>query len=310
MLNDNDIQFNDASAADLSVITEIINECITIADALSASRKLLAEHQENLTFNEPILEASIFVEQAFDKTSMQLITQSGEKLCDSAKKALSTMLSKRISGVPVAYIVGHQPFWTLNLKVSEQTLIPRADSEIIVETAVSLLLVKDASILDLGTGTGAIALAIKSECPQWSVTGCDFKSEIVELANANARLNQLKVDFFLSDWFSAVPETKRFDLIVSNPPYIEASSSWLQQGDVRFEPDSALTSGVDGLDDIRHIILRASQFLNAAGYLLLEHGHEQAEVIQELLHEAGYKEVTTNKDLSGLDRATLGRWMF
>ena len=309
MLTENELPFNGASAAHVNVITESINECITIADALSASRKLLAEYQENLTFNEPILEASIFVEQAFDKTSLQLITLSDEKICDSAKELLSTMLSKRISGVPVAYIVGHQPFWTLNLKVSEQTLIPRADSEIIVETAVSLSLVKDASILDLGTGTGAIALAIKSECPQWSVSGCDFKSQIVELANANARSNQLKVDFFLSDWFSAIPVAKRFDLIVSNPPYVEASSSWLQQGDVRFEPDSALTSGVDGLDDIRHIILRAPHFLNTAGYLLLEHGHEQAEVIQELLREAGYEEVTTNKDLSGLDRATLGRWI-
>ena len=309
MLNDNEIKFNGASPAYVSVIIDSINQCVTIADALSASRKLLAEHQENLTFNEPILEASIFVEQAFDKTSLQLITQSDETLCDSAKNVLSTMLSERISGVPVAYIVGHQPFWTLNLRVSTQTLIPRADSEIIVETAVFLPLSRAAKILDLGTGTGAIALAIKSECPHWNVTGCDFKSEIVELADENARLNQLKVNFFLSDWFSAVPATKRFDLIVSNPPYVEASSSWLQQGDVRFEPDSALTSGVDGLDDIRHIILCAPHFLNTAGYLLLEHGHEQAEVIQELLHEAGYTEVTTKKDLNGFDRATLGRWI-
>lgn len=309
MLTGDGRQFNVASTAHASDITDCINKCITVGDALSASRKLLAEQQENLAFNEPILEASIFVEQAFNKTSLQLITQSDERLCDDAKQLLSIMLSKRISGVPVAYIVGHQPFWTLNLRVSEQTLIPRADSEIIVETAVSLPLVKDASILDLGTGTGAIALAIKSERPQWSVSGCDFKSEIVELADANAGLNQLKVDFFLSDWFSAVPVTKRFDLIVSNPPYVETSSSWLQQGDVRFEPDSALTSGIDGLDDIRHIILRATHFLKTNGYLLLEHGHEQAEVIQELLHEAGYKAVTTTKDLSGLDRATLGRWM-
>ena len=309
MLNDNEIKFNGASSAYGSVINDSINQCVTIADALSASRKLLAEHQENLTFNEPILEASIFVEQAFDKTSLQLITQSDETLCDSAKNVLSTMLSERISGVPVAYIVGHQPFWTLNLRVSTQTLIPRADSEIIVETAVCLPLSRAAKILDLGTGTGAIALAIKSECPHWNVTGCDFKSEIVELADENARLNQLKVNFFLSDWFSAVPATKRFDLIVSNPPYVEASSSWLQQGDVRFEPDSALTSGVDGLDDIRHIILCAPHFLNTAAYLLLEHGHEQAEVIQELLHEAGYTEVTTKKDLNGFDRATLGRWI-
>lgn len=300
---------DDASKIHSGIINACISRCITIADALSASRKLLIEHQENLTFNTPTIEASIFVEQALDKTSLQLITQCDELLCENAKKRLSTMLSQRVGGFPVAYIVGHQPFWTLNLRVSEHTLIPRADSELVVETAIALPLVKDANILDLGTGTGAIALAIKSERPQWSVVGCDFKSEIVELADANACLNQLKVDFFLSDWFSAIPATKRFDLIVSNPPYVEAGSVWLQHGDVRFEPDSALTSGVDGLDDIRHIIFSAAHFLTADGYLLLEHGHEQAEMIQGLLYGAGFKEVKTKKDLNGLERATLGRWM-
>jgi len=308
MLTENSTQANDASEIHIGIVSACISRCITIADALSASRKLLVEHQENLTFNAPTIEASIFVEQALGKTSLQLITQSDELLCEKAKKRLSTMLSQRIAGIPVAYIVGHQPFWTLNLCVSEHTLIPRADSELVVESAITLPLKKNASILDLGTGTGAIALAIKSECPQWNVSGCDFKSEIVELADANAHLNQLRVDFFLSDWFSAVPATTRFDLIVSNPPYVEAGSVWLQQGDVRFEPDSALTSGVDGLDDIRHIILSAAHFLNADGFLLLEHGHEQAEMIQGLLHKAGYKEVETNKDLNGLDRMTLGRW--
>ena len=309
MHTENELQHTGASTKHGRAIADSISKCMTIADALAASRQILIEHQENLTFNAPILEASIFVEHAFDKTSMQLMTQSDEKICDSAKDQLTTMLSNRISGFPVAYIVGHQPFWTLNLKVSEHTLIPRADSEIIVETAVSLPLIKDANILDLGTGTGAIALAIKAECPHWSVLGCDFKREIVELAVANARLNHLNVEFFLSDWFAGVPTTKLYDLIVSNPPYVEAGSNWLQQGDVRFEPESALTSGADGLDDIRHIILHAPHFLNVNGYLLLEHGYEQTDMIQSLMQEAGFKEVTTNQDLSGLDRATLGRWM-
>ncbi len=302
-------QADDDSEIRNGIISAFISKCTTITDALSVSRKLLIEHQVNLTFNAPTIEASIFVEQALDKTSLQLIMQSDELLCENAKKRLSTMLSQRIGGFPVAYIVGHQPFWTLNLRVSEHTLIPRADSELVVETAIALPLVKDANVLDLGTGTGAIALAIKSERPQWSVAGCDFKSEIVELADANACLNQLKVEFFLSDWFSTVPATERFDLIVSNPPYVEAGSVWLQQGDVRFEPDSALTSGVDGLDDIRHIISSAAHFLTADGYLLLEHGHEQAEMIQGLLYGAGYKDVKTKKDLNGVERTTLGRWM-
>jgi release factor glutamine methyltransferase len=298
-----------ASETQASDLSARINSCQTITDALSASRKVLTEHQENLTFNDPAIEAKIFIEYAFEKTSMQLITQSGELLCEDGKKKLISTLSKRIYGYPVAYIVGFQPFWTLNLRVSEHTLIPRSDSEIVVETAIGLPLSKDANVLDLGTGTGAIALAIKSERSHWIVSGCDFKEEIIELARANASLNSLNVEFVLSNWFSGIAATQAFDLIVSNPPYVESNSIWLNEGDVRFEPDSALTSGIDGLDDIRHIISKGTEYLKSGGYLLLEHGHQQANVIQQLLLQQGYQEVTTKQDLTGLDRATLGRWL-
>jgi release factor glutamine methyltransferase len=298
-----------ASETQASDLSARINSCQTITDALSASRKVLTEHQENLTFNDPAIEAKIFIEYAFEKTSMQLITQSGELLCEDGKKKLISTLSKRIYGYPVAYIVGFQPFWTLNLRVSEHTLIPRSDSEIVVETAIGLPLSKDANVLDLGTGTGAIALAIKSERSHWIVSGCDFKEEIIELARANASLNSLNVEFVLSNWFSGIAATQAFDLIVSNPPYVESNSIWLNEGDVRFEPDSALTSGIDGLDDIRHIISKGTGYLKSGGYLLLEHGHQQANVIQQLLLQQGYQEVTTKQDLTGLDRATLGRWL-
>lgn len=305
----NSIESGGASETQASAIGIYINSCNSIADALTASKKVLSDQQANLTFNDPSLEAKIFVEYAFTKTSMQLITQSDKPLCASGKKKLVTALSKRILGYPVAYIVGHQPFWTLNLRVSEHTLIPRADSEIVVETAISLPLATHANVLDLGTGTGAIALAIKSECPLWLVTGCDFKPEIIELAEENAILNNVDVAFILSDWFSAIATAQRYDLIVSNPPYVESNSAWLKQGDLRFEPNSALTSGIDGLDDIKHIICEGAQFLNNGGYLLLEHGHKQAGMIQQMLQESGYKEVTTKQDLNRLDRVTLGRWL-
>jgi len=303
------IKTDGASETQSSDVYMCINACETVAEALLVSRKILSEHQENLTFNNPAIESKILVEYAFDKTSMQLITQSDELLGKSAKNKLVSALTKRISGYPVAYIVGHQPFWTLNLSVSEHTLIPRADSEIVVATAISLTLSTNLNVLDLGTGTGAIALAIKSERPHWIVTGCDFKKEIIKLAQANAKLNELSVEFVLSNWFSAIATTHTFDLIVSNPPYVELNSIWLNQGDVRFEPNSALTSGADGLNDIRHIISKSTKYLNDTGYLLLEHGHQQANIIQQLLHEAGYKEVSTKQDLNGLDRATLGRWL-
>jgi release factor glutamine methyltransferase len=307
--NRNSIKFDGASETQASAIGMLINSCNSIADALTASKKVLSEQQANLTFNDPSLEAKIFVEFAFNKTPMQLITQSDKPLCTGGRDKLFTALSKRISGYPVAYIVGHQPFWTLNLRVSEHTLIPRADSEIVVETAISLPLLAHANVLDLGTGTGAIALAIKSECPHWLVTGCDFKQEIIELAEANAILNNVDVAFILSNWFSAIATTQRYDLIVSNPPYVESDSVWLKQGDIRFEPSSALTSGKDGLDDIKHIICEGAQFLNNGGYLLLEHGHKQAGMIQQMLLKSGYKEVATKQDLNRLDRMTLGRWL-
>ena len=305
----NRLKIDGASETQVSDLSARINSCQTITDALSASREVLTEYQDNLTFNEPAIEAKIFVEYALEKTSIQLITQSGYLLCKEGKKKLISTLSKRIYGYPVAYIVGYQPFWTLNLGVSEHTLIPRADSEIVVETAILLPLAKNATVLDLGTGTGAIALAIKSERSHWIVSGCDFKEEIIELAQANASLNSLNVEFVLSNWFSAITTTQAFDLIVSNPPYVESNSLWLNQGDVRFEPNSALTSGIDGLDDIRHIISKGTEYLKQGGYLLLEHGHQQANIIQQLLLQRGYQEVTTKQDLNGLDRATLGCWL-
>jgi release factor glutamine methyltransferase len=300
--------FGDDVSKQAKVINEQISSCTVLSEALSVSRDLLTLFQENLTFNDPMLESKIFVEHAFGLTSLQLITHCDDCIEEKGKAKLIESLIKRTSGYPIAYIVGHQPFWTLNLSVSEDTLIPRADSEVVVEHAITLPLPENASVLDLGTGTGAIALAIKAERINWQVMACDFKDEIIALAKSNAALNNLSVEFVKSDWFSSIANIG-FDLIVSNPPYVESGSHWLEQGDVRFEPDTALSSGADGLDDIRHIIVEAISFLNKGGYLLLEHGHQQASEIQKLLSESGYKDVATIQDLNHLDRATIGRWL-
>lgn len=220
----------------------------------------------------------------------------------------SELVSERINGHPLAYLTGHRGFWSLDLEVSAETLIPRPETELMVELALDLPLAKNASVLDLGTGTGAIALALASEEFEWQVTAVDFKPEIIELANRNKQRNQIQnAKFIQSSWFANLTE-QTFQLIVSNPPYVENHSPWLEQGDVRFEPLSALTSGDDGLDDIRHIIQQTPLHLESQGWLMLEHGFEQAEAIQALLAQRGFVNVATTQDLAGLDRITSGQW--
>ncbi|WP_341707477.1 peptide chain release factor N(5)-glutamine methyltransferase [Halopseudomonas sp.] len=218
------------------------------------------------------------------------------------------LLSQRRSGVPVAYLLGEQGFWSLQLEVSEATLIPRPDTERLVEVALELGPQGAAEVLDLGTGTGAIALALAVERPQWQLTGVDRVTDAVALAAHNAaRLQIGNAHFEQSDWFGALAD-RRFNLIVSNPPYIAESDPHLQQGDVRFEPGSALVSGVDGLDDIRTLVQQAPTHLQQAGWLLFEHGWQQADAVAVLLREQGFEQVQSWRDLGGQLRVTGGQW--
>ena len=253
------------------------------------------------------LDAELLLAAALGKSRSYLHTWPEKIVSSEAALAFSQFLLRRRAGEPVAYILGQQGFWNLDLEVAPHTLIPRPDTELLVETALDLLPATPAKVLDLGTGSGAIALALASERAAWQVTAVDRVLEAVALAERNRQRLQLEnVNVLTSHWFSALAD-QRFDLIISNPPYIAAGDVHLAEGDVRFEPESALVAGADGLDDIREIIAASVQHLNAGGWLMLEHGYDQASAVRELLLAAGYAQVESRKDLGGHERITLGR---
>jgi release factor glutamine methyltransferase len=232
-----------------------------------------------------------------------------EKIVDEAThKQYCDLISKRQQGQPIAYILGYRDFWDLRLKVSNATLIPRPETELLVESALALPLPSDAKALDLGTGTGAIALALASAQHNWQITAVEKNSAALELAIYNAKQNGLEsVVFFQSNWFSAIGKDL-YELIVSNPPYVEDDSTFLSQGDVRFEPKSALTSGKDGLDDIRIIIPQSRRYLGDKGWLMLEHGFQQGANIRKIFSQHGFSNIETLNDLNGLERISCGQF--
>jgi release factor glutamine methyltransferase len=208
----------------------------------------------------------------------------------------------------VAYILGQQGFWKLDLEVAPHTLIPRPETEMLVEAALELVpAFAPSKVLDLGTGTGAIALALANERPAWQVTAVDRVIEAVALAERNRQRLQLdNAKVLNSHWFGAL-EGQRFDLIISNPPYIASADPHLASGDVRFEPSSALVAGADGLDDLRLIVEQAPGHLNADGWLLLEHGYDQGAAVRDLLSSHGFEKIQTRRDLGEQERITFGR---
>ncbi len=253
------------------------------------------------------LDAELLLAHALNKSRSYLHTWPEREPSAEQLQAFAQYLERRRRGEPVAYILGRQGFWSLDLEVTPHTLIPRADTELLVETTLQLLPATVAQVLDLGTGTGAIALALASERPAWQVMGVDRVAEAVALATRNARQLRLgNVRFHESHWFSALAG-QRYELILSNPPYIPVGDPHLSQGDVRFEPGSALVAGEDGLDDIRQIITQAPDYLRNAGWLLLEHGYDQAEAVRGLLSEGGFVAVESRRDYGGHERISLGR---
>lgn len=273
--------------------------------------KLLIEAVQQLdsTSESARADAEILLAHCLQKSRTWLMTWPEKLIEPDAEAAFQQLLAERVRGVPIAHLTGQREFWTLNLKVTPDTLIPRPETELLVETTLALLPKMPCCILDLGTGTGAIALSLASERPDINIIACDFSAAALTVATENAHNNHIQtVQFIQSDWFSNL-SPQRFAVIVSNPPYIETNDPHLTQGDVRFEPLTALTAGQDGLDDIRHIVQTAPHWLASGGWLLLEHGYNQGTAVTTLLQMAGFQQVRCLPDLAGNDRVSLGQWL-
>ena len=247
------------------------------------------------------LDADLLLLHVTGKKETALFLDGNENIDYNTQREYLSLIQKRASHYPLAYITGYKEFWSLTLKVNESTLIPRPDTETLVETALKLPL--QGKVLDLGTGTGAIILSLKKEVPHIDAYGVDFKDEIVSLARDNAILNNLDVNFFKSSWFDNVLD-KDFNFILSNPPYIKEGDLNLLSDGVLFEPSSALTSKNDGLYDIECIIKNARDHLVNDGYLLFEHGYDQADKVLALFTQYGYENVRSVRDLAGILRVT------
>lgn len=255
-----------------------------------------------------VFEAQLLLQYALGVNRAWLIAHEHDVLQPNIQVVFEALLNRRLAGEPIAYILGGREFYGLDLLVTPDTLIPRPDTETLVEAALAKILDNpNQSILDLGTGTGAIALAVAKHRPKVNVVAVDASAAALEVAKKNvATLAITNVRLMLSDWFDALAG-KRFDFIVSNPPYIEQNDVHLTQGDVRFEPISALASGADGLDDIRHIVANCLIYLKPQGWLMIEHGYNQADLVADLMAEAGLVSIQTIKDFGGNNRVTIAK---
>jgi release factor glutamine methyltransferase len=251
------------------------------------------------------LENRILLCHALNLTRVGLITNSERVVNEDEAARLAALVERRQGGEPIAYIVGQREFFGLPFQVSPAVLIPRPDTELIVELVLERL-APQARLLDMGTGSGAIAVAVAHTRPDALVSALDVSDEALAVARMNAAANGAQVRFLRSDWFTALGD-EVFDLIASNPPYIASSDEHLVQGDLRFEPSGALTDFADGLSALRTIVNGAPAHLVAGGWLLLEHGYDQAAAVRALLTDAGHTEVQSWRDLGGIERVSGGR---
>lgn len=252
-------------------------------------------------------EADLLLGHVLARTPAWLFAHGDAPIDDALVARFDALVARRECGEPIAYLVGRRGFWTLDLDVTPATLIPRPETERLVELALERLSMGECGVADLGTGSGAIALAIAAERPRAHVVATDASIDALDVARANALRHGLqRVEFRHGDWLAPL-RGERFDVIASNPPYIAAADPHLARGDLRHEPPSALASGADGLDAIRAIVAGAPRHLRDRGWLLLEHGYDQGDAVRELLRAAGFVDVGTEQDLEGRDRVSLGR---
>jgi release factor glutamine methyltransferase len=276
---------------------------LSIQDALNKAGAMLAAHNDNSA-----LEAAVLLAHVLGVRRAHLHTRPEQQLRESQVLGFFELIARRMAGEPVAYLIGRREFWSLELSVNEHTLIPRPETELLVELALERIPPQgEFHVLDLGTGSGAVALAIAGERPQCRITATDLCSRALAVARANAeRLNISNVAFHEGSWFAPF-DTERFDVIVSNPPYVAQNDPHLLSGDLPAEPRLALVAGPSGMEMIAAIARQAPRHLQAGGWLLMEHGHNQGTGVAALLSDANYRQVRTRRDLAGRERVTSGR---
>jgi len=277
-----------------------------VADCLAAASRQLAVTL-GLDTREARLEARVLAAFAWDVAPAWLIAHDTDALPAEQAAAFDALLKRRLAGEPVAHLTGSREFFGRPFVVTPDVLIPRPETELLVELALARIAPDQAAhILDLGTGSGCIAVTLELERPLARVTAVDRSAAALGIARRNAEVLDAPVEFLTSDWYAALAG-RRFDLIVTNPPYIAAADPHLARGDVRFEPSAALASGLDGLDDLRHLIHGARAHLKSSGTLLLEHGYDQAAAVQSLLRESGFEFIQSWPDLSSILRVSGGK---
>ncbi len=279
-----------------------------MSNNLQSIRALIDRATAEITESESArLDAELLLASLLQKSRSWLHTWPDRTIQSDLTTRFNRLVARRISGEPVAYLLGSQPFWTLELKVTADTLIPRPETELLVETALAAIPVElPCRVADLGTGSGAIALAIATERPNATIFATDQSEAALAVAQENATRHQLNnITFLAGSWFTPLTG-EPFDLILSNPPYIAESDPHLAQGDLRFEPPRALRSGDDGLDDLKQIIKQASQYLHHTGQLMVEHGYEQGNAVRSLFQKHNFNHIETQRDLGGEERITHG----
>lgn len=275
---------------------------LNITQAIRQASELLAGHSDSAR-----LDAEVLLAHTLNCDITHLIAWPEKKLDDKQTQTFNALITQRRQGIPVAYLTGSKEFWSLDFKVTPATLIPRPDTELLVEFVLEKFSdQKQLQLADLGTGSGAIAIAIASERPNWKIIATDISTDALTIAKENAGIHKItNITFIQSNWFNQIDQY-RFDLILSNPPYIAKQDPHLVQGDVRFEPQSALISGITGMDDIEAITAQSKNYLKPDGWLIFEHGFDQKHQTLNCLQRHDFHTITQLHDLSGQPRITAG----
>lgn len=259
----------------------------------------------------PRLDAEILLSQALGQERSHLRAWPEKRLSLKQQKQFEALLQKRLSGIPIAYLTGHREFWSREFEVNPDVLIPRPDTELLIELALELIPENTTyKLIDLGAGSGIIGITLAAERPLAKVTATDISLKALATARRNAETHHIgNIVFAESNWFESLPAEAQFNLVISNPPYIDAADPHLNQGDVRYEPQSALVAGRQGLGDIENIADAARKHLLRPGHILIEHGYDQQQQVQRIFKDLNYKHIKTYRDLSGQPRVTYGQWL-